>query len=194
MIIQQASPLIRILRVVRIVRKLSTLNIVRKCRMHRELRMPRLVRISGQRRGLRMARILWILQVARISGQLKSFARKSGVKVLGVHNHDMNDGYWNLYREMSQVTGRHFSVTVEADLQRRRHSSRGWVLHGDGTIEALRNCGKTFFRAVTDRTLQAGFAHQLRHQMRMLLSSHVERGHPEEKPHLEESLHPENQP
>ena len=128
------------------------------------------------------------------NGPVKSFARKSGVKVLGVHNHDMNDGYWSLYAEMSLVTCRHFSVTFEADLQRRRLSSRGWVLHGDGTIEALRNCGKTFFRAVTDKTLQARFPHQLRHQMRMLLSSHVERGHPEEKPHLEESLHPENQP
>ena len=106
----------------------------------------------------------------------------------------MNDGFWTLYAEMSLVTGRHFSVTSEADLQRRRHSSRGWVLHGDGRIEALRNCGKTFFRAVSDRTLQAEFAHQLRHQMRMLLSSHVERGHPEEKPDLEETLHHEDQP
>ena len=113
-------------------------------------------------------------------GPVKSFARKSGVSRMGVHNHDMTDGWWTLYADMSHVTGRHFSVASEADLQKRRHNSRGWVFHGDGTIEALRHVGQTFFRSVTDRTLQQGFAQQLRHQIRTLLSAHVEMGHPQE--------------
>ena len=118
-------------------------------------------------------------------GPVKSFARKSGVTVLGVHNHETSDGFGTLYADMSLVTGRHFSVISEADLQRRRHSARGWVLHSDRTIEELRNSAKTFFRAVTDRTLQAGFTHQLRHQIRLLIHMQVERGHPEERGPLE---------
>ena len=124
-------------------------------------------------------------------GPVKSFARKDHVKDLGVHNHGMNDGWWTLYAGMELVTGRHFSIISEADLQRRRHSSRSWVFHGDGTIEDWRACAKTFFRAVTDRTLQQGFAHRLRQEIGILLSpheAHTEKGHPEGSPH------PETQP
>lgn len=104
-------------------------------------------------------------------GPVKSFARKSALKKLGVHSHHLLDGFWGAYAEMSLITGRHFRVISEADLLYRRQSSRAWDNYEAGELDDQRTTAKTFFRAVTDRTLQTAFSRQVRKQIWRLLST-----------------------